>query len=232
MSSIEMFYYNYLEGPGELQMEYDLRMLSLADTGFHLRFYRFMPACVSLGRLQKKSDFIHLPYPVVKRPTGGRAVLHYGDLVYSVAMREDYFGKKMSLIEFYNFIGNIFLKALLSLNIPAQIIYPHDKKVYFSRRNCFASFSQAEIAVAGKKIVGSAQYRKDGKILQHGSILVEDNFPLLQKIFPETLENTTTYLSKYLPSKYGYKNIAEQFLNTFKEELNPATVRNISIFLA
>jgi lipoyl(octanoyl) transferase len=143
-----------------------------------LRFYSWSPPCLSLGYGQKETDvdFARLQargWEVVRRPTGGRAILHTDELTYSVTLPADHPLAKMEIVESYRRISEALMKGLE--RIGAQ---PHSERASKeSLRNagavCFEIPSHYEITVDGRKLIGSAQTRRRGGVLQHGSLPLE-----------------------------------------------------------
>ncbi len=135
-----------------------------------LRFYDWNPACLSLGRLQKfdfpaKSDF-----DIVRRPTGGRAVWHQHEITYSAVVRADLLPQgASSVVGAYNWLSRGFLMGLQELGVLAALA-PSGVRV--GGANCFGASAGCDFLANGKKLIGAAQCRKDGAILQHGSILL------------------------------------------------------------
>lgn len=142
-----------------------------------IRLYRWQPACLSLGLAQPVSDvnFTRLGqfgWDVVRRPTGGRAILHTDELTYSVIAPEKHPLMAGTLLESYQRISAALLHAMHALNVPAiSVELPNQ-----SNRNkpvepvCFEVPSNFEIACQGKKLIGSAQSRRKNAVLQHGAI--------------------------------------------------------------
>ena len=115
---------------------------------------------------------------VVRRPTGGRAILHHHEVTYSVtAPLED-----ESLRTTYGRINGILVDGLSRLGIPATIAAPAGRAPVPGTRPCFELPSEGEVIAGGKKLVGSAQWRDENALLQHGSILVEDDQSLLPSL--------------------------------------------------
>ena len=115
---------------------------------------------------------------VVRRPTGGRAILHHREVTYSVtAPLED-----ESLRATYGRINGILVDGLSRLGIPATIAAPAGRAPVPGTRPCFELPSEGEVIAGGKKLVGSAQWRDENALLQHGSILVEDDQSLLPSL--------------------------------------------------
>jgi|YelNatPaOPRAMG01_1025707.scaffolds.fasta_scaffold05095_5 lipoate-protein ligase A len=159
---------------GFKNMAYDLGLLSNVKDIPILRFYEWNPPALSIGRFQNTKDinFSYLKdhnFDLVRRPSGGRAVLHHDELTYSIVLPASMSSK--SVTEVYLFISQAIVEGLKSAGLKCEI--SQDKKENYSRFSaCFAVSSIYEIVLDGKKLVGSAQVRRDGKILQHGSIPV------------------------------------------------------------
>jgi lipoate-protein ligase A len=132
---------------------------------------------------------------VVRRPTGGRAILHHLELTYSVVISTSLLGNESSIIRSYRFLCAALVAALKSLGIEAQL---STEKVDFppldedSPRMCFAAGSRSDIVVKGAKIIGSAQARKKGVLLQHGSIPLRFDEALQTVVFGQTFRQSLT----------------------------------------
>jgi len=148
-----------------------------------LRFYTWEPAGVTLGYFQKLEKEIDtegcqkLGVDYVRRLTGGRAVLHDRDFTYSLIVQEDNSLIPRGILDSYKEISKGIISGLDLLGVKAQVVaLSHDanreKKKDLSVA-CFDSPSWYEVVIDDKKIVGSAQTRKEGVLLQHGSILLE-----------------------------------------------------------
>jgi len=140
-----------------------------------LRLYRWVPAAVTVGYNQDFSAFdetgiLAAGYDLVRRPTGGRAILHADELTYAVIGTSPgpVFGA--SLHETYMKINQALLAFLADLGLVAGISEGESRE---EARGlvCFRSAGRHEISVAGRKVIGSAQRRTGGVFLQHGSIL-------------------------------------------------------------
>lgn len=152
-----------------------------------LRFYTWEPACMSIGYFQKLEDEIdldkcrELAIDCVRRATGGRAVLHDDELTYSIVVSEDNSLMDPSITLSYKFISEGLSKGL---NLNGIKVDELSKGERIGRENlssaCFNAHSFYEITINNKKVVGSAQNRKEGIILQHGSIII--NFDV-EKLF-------------------------------------------------
>jgi lipoate-protein ligase A len=109
---------------------------------------------------------------VVRRPTGGRAILHDREITYSVTAPA---GDAPPLRETYSRINQILLDGLTRLGVNAELAPVVHRAESPSMRPCFETPSEGELVADGKKLVGSAQWRDQGALLQHGSILVGDD---------------------------------------------------------
>ncbi|MER2599455.1 MAG: octanoyltransferase [Caldilineales bacterium] len=140
-----------------------------------LRLYQWQPACVSLGRHQPLTDVDRarctaLGYDVVRRPTGGRAILHTDELTYSVAGSQSDAALAGAVLDSYLRLSQGLLLGLAHLGVAAE------KAPLLARTDsqpgpvCFEVPSAYEIVVDGKKLIGSAQSRRSGWVLQHGTL--------------------------------------------------------------
>ena len=140
-----------------------------------LRFYSFEPHCLSLGRLQKQLPPAVLEegrkdFDIVRRPTGGRAVWHAHEITYCAVVREELLPPDArSVGGAYRFLSEGFLRGLQSLGLPVEMA---QSGVRTEGANCFAASASCDFVAGGKKLIGAAQCRKNGAILQHGSLLL------------------------------------------------------------
>jgi lipoate-protein ligase A len=140
-----------------------------------LRFYRWQPACLSLGRNQparsQRDRLIALAPDIVRRPTGGLAVLHDQELTYSVIVPAGLLGSPRAT---YEAINRALLHGLRALGVPAAALAADTTRASFQGAgSCFAGTAPGEVGVAGRKLIGSAQRCERRTILQHGSILLD-----------------------------------------------------------
>lgn len=150
-----------------------------------LRFYTWSPAAISLGYHQHHwpEAWNHLTWQgervdLVRRPTGGRAVLHQGDLTYMVVMS----GLAGSRIQAYQTICQFLVEGWRSLGV--QLNYGQTGRGYIHNPNCFGTATAADLVLEnGFKLVGSAQLRRGTAILQHGSMRLEPNPDLFSQVF-------------------------------------------------
>lgn len=177
----------------EMNMAVDEAILQLHAEGKvppTVRFYTWNPATLSIGYFQKALKEINLEevhkhgLGFVRRPTGGRAVLHDKELTYSVIVSEQHPKMPSSVTEAYKIISMGLLHGFQNLGLKAEMVSlanEEEKEKYTSPGSsaCFDSPSWYELVVEGKKVAGSAQTRQKGVILQHGSILLDMDVELL-----------------------------------------------------
>lgn len=185
---------------------------SKGEIGPVLRFYEWEPATLSIGYFQSVEKEIdmeaveQLGLGFVRRPTGGRGVLHEHELTYSVIVSEQYPEMPETVTEAYRVISGGLLKGFRNLGLDAEFSIPETVRQNTDLRNpktgvCFDAPSWYELVVEGKKVAGSAQTRQKGVILQHGAILLsldEDKLVSLFKFRSDALRERTR---RELPKK-------------------------------
>ena len=143
-----------------------------------VRVYGWSRPVLSLGRnqravgLYREEVLAERGIDVVRRPTGGRALLHHREVTYSVTAPCDETG---ALLSEYERINALLCSALASLGVPVVVAAPAARAAAPSAVPCFAEPARGELTLGGRKLVGSAQWRERGAMLQHGSILVDDD---------------------------------------------------------
>lgn len=147
-----------------------------------LRLYGWQPACLSIGTFQSVGSDIDADACAsrgidwVRRPTGGRAILHDREVTYSVAALQSDECVAGDIMESYRRISVGLLEGLHLLGVQADLApaaIPPTPTGVTKPAACFAAPSQHEIMVDGRKIIGSAQRRQGTALLQHGSILLD-----------------------------------------------------------
>ena len=140
-----------------------------------LRFYAWSPPCLSLGRSQHLAE-VDLAacraggVDIVRRPTGGRSILHTDELTYSVALLQTDPRALGGIVEGYRRLSEGLLAGLRSLGVDATQASGPRTPGSETTTVCFETPSDYEITVAGHKLVGSAQWRARGGVLQHGTL--------------------------------------------------------------
>ena len=148
------------------------------------RVYGWSQPTLSLGRNQRARGLYDLDaaarlgVSIVRRPTGGRALLHDHEVTYSVTMpATDVADARRA----YDFINEVLLSAITQLGVPAaRATGTHALPP--GSRPCFDVPAEREIVVEGRKLIGSAQWRNGGALLQHGSILIRDDQGMIPRL--------------------------------------------------
>jgi len=172
-----------------------------------LRLYCWNPPTLSIGRNQAMEAIVDRNVPVVRRPTGGKAVWHEHEVTYAVAAPIATFG---SLRTAYRDIHTRIAAALRSLGIDAVLagdrpaVRPSDRPA-----SCFALSVGGEILVKGRKLVGSAQVRRRDAFLQHGSILLDGAQP--------SSFNGETTVAAVLGRPVSFGEVADAIIKTWSE---------------
>lgn len=185
---------------------------SQGEIGPVLRFYEWEPAALSIGYFQKVDKEIDLDavekhgLGFVRRPTGGRGVLHEHELTYSVIVTEDYPGMPETVTEAYRVISGGVLQGFRNLGLHAEFSVPVTEEQNNDLKKpksavCFDAPSWYELVVEGKKVAGSAQTRQKGVILQHGAILLGLDEEKLISLFKFDSEESRERMRKSLPEK-------------------------------
>lgn len=152
-----------------------LESVSRGDSPPTLRFYSWDPPCFSLGYAQKWAVVdcdacARLGWDVVRRATGGRAILHADELTYTVCAPQTEPRVKGSVLESYQRLSEALLEGLLRMGLEPARAHPAYENQGRAGPACFDGPSNYEITVGQRKLVGSAQMRKKGVVLQHGTL--------------------------------------------------------------
>lgn len=195
---------------GARQMAVDDALITLCRRGLSpptLRLFSFRPACLSLGRFQPAPpDACREPgLEVVRRPTGGRAVLHRGDICYSVVAPADHPLVAGSIHRSYGKIARALAEGLAILGLPS-LEEAADQGRLPEGDWCFDAVALHELALDGAKLVGSAQLRRDGILLQQGSIRLTP---------PDGEPSPTTSLEEALGRRVSRREIASALVEGF-----------------
>jgi lipoyl(octanoyl) transferase len=177
-----------------------------------IRFYGWDPATLSVGYFQKVEKEINMDavkehgLGFVRRPTGGRGVLHDDELTYSVIVSEDHPEMPKTVTEAYRVISEGILKGFQGLGLEAYFAVPKTAEEREGLKNprsavCFDAPSWYELVVEGRKVAGSAQTRQKGVILQHGSILLDLDEDKLFSLFKYPSERVKDRMQKAFKNK-------------------------------
>jgi len=169
-------------GPGAWNMGVDEALLEVARRGggASLRLYRWQGPWLSLGYAQRLSArqalaLAQAQVGVVRRATGGRAVLHGADLTYCVAAPES--ALPAGLRATYALLSRALELAMRELGVAVERVGRRAERSGDAGFDCFAAPAHDELCARGRKLVGSAQRRARGAVLQHGSIRLEADPP-------------------------------------------------------
>jgi lipoyl(octanoyl) transferase len=225
---------------GKFNMDFDIFLAeNFKSDSAILRLYRWYPNCISLGANQSIEDIDltrtrYHQIDVVKRPTGGRAILHSQELTYSVIYPIE---SSSSAKNIYNEINLALRNGLINFDtrlneIDLEHTQPDFKEFYKSQISsiCFAVSAKSELNFKGKKLVGSAQRKLGNLILQHGSILCGGYHKKIVEYLNVTddkrdemlkeISSTTTDLKSALNMEIDYAKLNVAILNGFKEQYN------------
>lgn len=200
-----------------------------------LRLYAWEPACLSLGHSQPFADVDRgrlqaRGWEVVRRATGGRAILHTDELTYSVTGSAEEPVLAGGVLESYNRIAQALSYAVRNLDLPVEMKEGKPADHAASNPVCFEVPSTYEITVNGKKLIGSAQARKKEGVLQHGSLpltgdltricqaLVFENEAARENAAQRLLRSATTVESA-LGRAVTWETAAEAFVHAFESQL-------------
>jgi lipoyl(octanoyl) transferase len=224
--------------PGALNMAVDSAILAAVERGEApptLRLYRWDPPCLSLGYSQAYSD-IDLGlltannWDVVRRPTGGRAILHIDELTYAVIGPKNDPRLAGNLMNSYQQISRALFDALSRMGLPVEVHAGKNPEAHH-QPVCFENPSDFEITAAGKKIIGSAQARKKISLLQHGSLPLVGDLARITKALRyssdtercqagEALLQKASTVYDVLKVEISWDQAAKTFVDSFSRVLN------------
>src|SRR6185295_6864052 len=193
-----------------------------------LRFFSWQPATISLGYGQALDQRIDLAAAtalglgLVRRPTGGSAILHEGpelELTYSVTARAGDFEGADDLLETYRWIGAALAAGINRLGAPIEMVPVQPSDPTAMPAFCFARTGSYELEAGGLKVVGSAQRRQGTGFLQHGSVMLGAAPDRLRRVFPaerDPLAGMTT-LEAVLGRRPGFDETMTALGEGFRE---------------
>lgn len=162
-----------------------------------LRFYGFSPAAVTIGFNQTPPRILlencrRFSYDIARRPTGGRAVFHQGELTYAFIAAESKQDNTYGLLAgsvsgAYRQICSGLQFGLEEIGVESQL--GRSASAQSQAQDCFVTITGADLQVQGKKIAGSAQLRRSGVVLQHGSIILKQSQNALPTLLGETFSS-------------------------------------------
>lgn len=220
---------------GFLNMAVDEAMLDAHLKDFvppTLRVYRWSPPALSIGYFQSLEEDVlqrrcsQMGIDVVRRITGGRSVLHYDELTYSVVASERY-GLPKSIAHSYKLLNEGLRAAYRILGLEVCLV-PSENLL--SSAACFTSAGLADLTFQGRKIAGSAQFRKGDTLLQHGSLPISLDAQLHLSLlrFPSesvwlrvltAFSKKATGISEILGSQIGWQELKNALFAGFQKGL-------------
>jgi lipoate-protein ligase A len=208
-------------------MAVDAAMLEAAATRGReeaiVRLYRWAAPALSVGAKQAVPQEVldrcaGAGVDVVRRPTGGGAVLHRGDLTYAVAAPE----RGMSVLGIYRWVAEALAAGFAGLGLDARVV---ERSGTARPLACFALPTGADLEVAGRKVCGSAQVRRGNWFLQHGSIPVEDVRGPTAALLGPAAKDDSTCIQRERPGT-GWDEVSASFEAGFRSAWgDPADVR-------
>lgn len=215
---------DYKENNGEYNMSFDAQLLdnaiNMQEKEPTIRFYGWNPPCVSLGRNQSANN-INIQFckkngiDIVKRATGGRGLLHDDEVTYSFVCPTDFLNSGESVITSYKEISAAIIEGFKNIDINLEL--GGKKKIEASHDYCMLLSTGADLSYNGTKLIGSAQFRKQGYILQHGSILFSYNPEIIEKIFNEKTDKNSITCINEINKELTRKDIVNSMIKGFKD---------------
>ncbi|MBI5599516.1 MAG: lipoate--protein ligase family protein [Deltaproteobacteria bacterium] len=185
-----------------------------------LRLYEWDRPAISIGYTQDPARFIHRAQgcgvPVVRRITGGRAVMHHMEMTYSVVCVVSHPLFSAGIGGAYSILSGCILNALRDIGIEAALS-PGRRRGATLRESCFHAPARHEILVNGRKLVGSAQRRFKNAFLQHGSILMDVDKGLFARVFDGAAIGEIGWVRDF--STAGKEELAAAFVRRMEEGL-------------
>jgi lipoate-protein ligase A len=195
-----------------------------------LRFYAWEPPCLSLGRAQKASDVDSAAleaagFGLVRRPTGGKAILHIDELTYSVVAPQAEPRLAGGILESYRRLSTGLVRGLERLNVPEIVADQRAARDRPAGPVCFEVPSDYEITVGGRKLVGSAQMRAQGAVLQHGALPLYGDIARICPLLvthpnPDAVRARAATVEMATSKRVSWDEAAEALAAGFAEMLN------------
>jgi len=217
-----------LDGAANMALDEALLLSRLRGAGPPtVRFFGWSPPAISLGYAQPLDGRIDLDASarmglgLVRRPTGGSAILHEGperELTYSVVAAAGDFPGAETLLETYRWIGAALAAGLRALGAAVDMVSVQPSDPASMPAFCFARTGSYELEVGGRKIAGSAQRRQGAGFLQHGSVMLAADRERLARVFPgerDPLAGMTT-LEAVLGRRPSFDETAERLADGFR----------------
>ncbi|UCH36488.1 MAG: hypothetical protein JSV65_09080 [Armatimonadota bacterium] len=188
-----------------------------------LWFYSWATPTLSFGRLQHPAEELlrrcrEAEVPAVRRPTGGKAILHHREVTFSIIASAAGFG---SVIDSYRIFARAIAAGLARLGVEATLCEPHSP-ARDATLLCFAAAAECDLEVDGKKLVGSAQARRGGALLQQNSLPLALSHELKGHLFGEEAAEEAriaTDLTAALSREPSFGEVRDAIVAGFEQEL-------------
>jgi lipoate-protein ligase A len=226
---------DHCDGPWNMSAdEAIMGAVAAGDQPPTLRLYGWQPHALTLGYHQPFGEGIDADecarrgFDIVRRPTGGRAILHADELTYSVCIRQDQVPGGESVMRSYREISRGIIAGLELLGAGVSLGDEDNGRdatpANTVRSMCFAKTARCDLQAAGRKVVGSAQVRRDGAILQHGSIPLTIDLQTQAAVMPgerpevdasRTLADAAMSVSELLGRPVSFEELGEAVAEGF-----------------
>lgn len=240
----------YTRLDGRSNMDLDRALLAACEAapefGF-LRFYTWVAPALSMGRLEPEDAVDRTAaqrdgITIVRRPTGGRTVLHGDDLTYTVVVPRP---EDAGLQETYNRLSEILVEGLSAIGASLDIERGKTGRSRMVQKPCFASVSRYEVTHKGRKLVGSAQRIGERAVLQHGSIPLGRGYidvvdymnapPAARERLRDEMRACTScleeVLGKHIEARQVADALAAAFRRVFRCDLEPLAAENVDALM-
>lgn len=216
--------------PGAWNMAIDEAMLLAHTAGLTpptLRLYRWQPPAISLGLLQpfeaiNETACRQLGFEIVRRPSGGGAVLHQHEITYAVVVDGKLCPYGSSVLSTYRWLAEGLKAGLKRLGVDISSSPSSQSTSPATKSFCFARLTDADLSVNGRKLGGAAQARKRNFLLQHGSIPLQLDMEAIERIFGSTDRGQFTWVEEVLGRDIALDEFAEALVQGFSEALGIA----------
>ena len=210
-----------LSGPTNMARDHAL-LTSLGTDEGSLRIYKWKNPTISFGRHEKARDLYdrrlasERGIEFVRRPTGGKAVYHHRELTYSVAVP---LARRWGIRHIYREINRAFMEALRSMGVSAKVAQlAKESSSTMTPGFCFQDYMEGEVIVRGRKLVGSAQVRERGSILQHGSLLIGKGQGHLESLYAgsDITGSSSTCLVEIMEEEPSWEDLVFAVIGGFR----------------
>ncbi|MCK5237240.1 MAG: lipoate--protein ligase family protein [Deltaproteobacteria bacterium] len=211
-----------IDGPesGTFNMAADESLLSVVSKAQEkptLRLYSWREPSITIGYSQDASFFNGSEVPVIRRLTGGRAVLHFDELTYSITCPAGTSLFDQGIHDVYRLVGKCLKGALDSAGLECYPARSQQSAGGNKKASCFHAPNRYELLCDGKKVTGSAQRRFKDSFIQHGSVMLSVNEEMFMRVFPGASTDKIGAVSSYC--SVGFDELSKLLIDSFKTHL-------------